>query len=109
VGPFDVIELQRPGDSLEDVLGYAADVAALELCVVLDADPCQHRHLLAAQAGDATPATVGRQADLFRGDPGPAAGQELPDLVHDMRPSDDAATPSRYGPRRHRGRGWQYP
>ena len=109
MGPFDVVELQRPDDGLEDVLGHATDVAALELRVVLDADPRQHRHLLAAQPGDATPTTVGRQAGLLRGDPGPAARQELTDLVHDIGPSDDAATPSRYGARRHRREGLAVP
>ena len=50
VGPFDLVELQGTGDGVEDVLGDAADVAALEPDVVLGADPGEQRHLLAAQA-----------------------------------------------------------
>ena len=65
VGAFDVVELQGAGDGFEDVLGDAADVAAFELRVVLDADPGEHRHLLAAQPGDAAAAAVGAQAGLL--------------------------------------------
>ena len=66
MGAFDVVELQGTGDGFEDVFGDAADVAALELRVVLDADPGEHRHLFAAQPGHPPPASVGAQAGLLR-------------------------------------------
>jgi hypothetical protein len=47
VGPLDIVEMQRVGDGVEDVVGDAANGAAFELRVVLDADPGEHRHFLA--------------------------------------------------------------
>jgi len=38
VGPFGVVELQRPGQGVEDRCRDSSDRAALELGVVLDAD-----------------------------------------------------------------------
>jgi len=48
VGAFDVVELQGACDGVEDVFGDAADVAPLELRVVLGADPGDHGDLFAA-------------------------------------------------------------
>src|SRR5262249_9536146 len=38
VGAFDVVELQRPGERVEYVVGDAADAATLDARVVLDRD-----------------------------------------------------------------------
>ena len=54
VGALDVVELQGPGDGVEDALGGSADVAALETGVVVEADPGELGDLLAAQPGDPT-------------------------------------------------------
>ena len=52
VEPLGFVELQGPGDAVEDVLGYAADVPPLEADVVLGADPGEERDLLPAEALD---------------------------------------------------------
>ena len=57
--PLGVIELEDPGDGLEDVVGDAPGVAPLELRVVLDADAGQEGDLLAAESGDPSPAAGG--------------------------------------------------
>ena len=46
---FGVVQLQRADERLEHRLGDAAEVAALEARVVVDADAGEHRDLLAAQ------------------------------------------------------------
>ena len=46
VSAFSVVELQRAGERLQDALGDAADVAALQSPVVLDAHAGQRRDLL---------------------------------------------------------------
>ena len=74
---FGLVELQRPRDRFEDVLGDAADVAAFEARVVLDADPGERGDLLAAQAGDAPVARVDGQSGLFGGDLGSPCDEEL--------------------------------
>src|SRR5207237_2398551 len=81
MGPFHLVELEGAGDRLEDVVGDASDGAAFELDVVLDADPGEQCHLLAAQARDAAAATVGPQTRLLGSDSGPPRGQEGADLV----------------------------
>src|SRR4051812_23907469 len=101
--PLDLVELEGPSDGLDDVVGGAADAASLELRVVLDADPGQHRHLFASKAADATSSAVGTQTGLRRGDAGAAGGQELSDLVGLGHVLHGRALPDR------RGRGWQYP
>ena len=52
VGAFGVVEQQGAGDGVQDGVGGAAGVAALQPGVVRDADPGQQRDLLAAQARD---------------------------------------------------------
>ena len=42
-----IVELERAGDRLEDVLGHAADVALLQPGVPLGAHPREHGDLLA--------------------------------------------------------------
>src|SRR5918996_4751878 len=64
VGPFRLVELHRPGDRLEDVLGHAADVALLQPGVPVRADSCQDGDLLAPQPGHPTAAAAGGQPDL---------------------------------------------
>ncbi|MGI5423737.1 hypothetical protein [Streptomyces sp. CA-179760] len=65
MGAFDVVELEGPGEAVEDFLGDAADVAALQAGVVLDADRGELGYLGAAQAADlASSAEVG-QAGLL--------------------------------------------
>jgi hypothetical protein len=48
---FDVVELQRLRDRVEHALRGAADVAAFELGVVVEADTGEGGDLFAAQAG----------------------------------------------------------
>ena len=80
VGALGLVELQRAGQPFEHELGDAADVAALQALVVLDADTGQRGDLLAAQARHA-PLAVGRQAGLLGRDLRPPRGQELGDVA----------------------------
>jgi hypothetical protein len=74
-----LIELQRAGEGIQDLDGHAGEVSALHPRVVLDADPGEHGHLFAAQAGHpATPAADDSRP--VRGDPVPARMQELSHL-----------------------------
>jgi hypothetical protein len=52
VGAFGVVEPQGAGDGVQDRVGGAAGIAALQPGVVRDADPGQQRDLLAAQTCD---------------------------------------------------------
>ena len=81
MGAFGLVELQGAGDAFEDVVGHAVGVAALESRVVLDADPGEHRDLLAAQPADAPVRAVDGEAGLFGGDLGATGGEELADAV----------------------------
>ena len=80
MGAFGIVELKRPSEPLQNELRGAADVAALKPPVVLDAHACQRGDLLAAQTGHAALAVRG-QAGLLGGDPCPAGGQELGDVL----------------------------
>src|SRR3954452_8961441 len=80
VRSFDVVELQCPGQPLEDVVGDAADAATLDARVVLDRDTGEECDLLSPQAWYAAPAAVVRQSRLLRRDPRTAGGQELAEL-----------------------------
>ena len=71
VHPVGLVELQRSGDPVEDVLGDAPHVAAFQSHVVLGADAGEHGDLLAAKPLDPPVAAVGGQAGLLRGDPRP--------------------------------------
>jgi hypothetical protein len=62
VRPFGLVEAQRPGERVEDALGDAGEVPALELRVVLHADTGQVGDLAAAQTRHAPVAAVARQA-----------------------------------------------
>src|SRR5437588_9149285 len=81
VAALDLIELQSPGDGVKNVLGHTADGAALELCVVLDADPREHGDLLATHPADAPAGAVAAQPGLLGRDAPPTAGKELADLA----------------------------
>jgi NAD(P)-dependent dehydrogenase (short-subunit alcohol dehydrogenase family) len=81
MGAFGLVQLQRPGQGMQDVVGDPTQIATLHLGVVVDTHPGQERHLLAAQPGDAPVAAIGGQAGLLRRHPGPPGGQELADLV----------------------------
>jgi hypothetical protein len=62
---FVVVELQRPGHSLEHRLRRTREVSALEAGVVVDAHPCEHGDLLAPQALHPTYGAVGEQPSLL--------------------------------------------
>jgi NADPH-dependent curcumin reductase len=76
MGALDVVELERARERIEDRLGDAAGIAALEPRVVVDADACEQRDLFATQPGDAPQASEGRQARLLRRDPRTSGRQE---------------------------------
>ena len=78
---FGLVELQGVHEPVEDAVGDAADAAALETGVVLDADPGEQRDLLAAQPGHAAVGAVDGQAGLVGRDLGAAGGEELADVV----------------------------
>src|SRR3954468_9397188 len=85
--PFGVVELQRACERLEDAVGDAAEVAALEPGVVIDADAGEQRDLFPAQPAHPAVAAVHGQASPLRGDPGAPGGEETADLrpvVHDL-------------------------
>ena len=85
MGPLSVVELQGVGHAVDDAVGDAGGVAALEPDVVLDGDAGEEGDLLAAQARDPPAvAAVGGQAGLRGSDPGPSRAQELPDLLADV-------------------------
>jgi hypothetical protein len=82
-----VVELQRPRDRIQHALGGAADVAALQLGVVVEADVGEHGDLFAPQAGHAAFTAEVGQAGLRRGEVRAAGDQEFPQLVflaHDL-------------------------
>ena len=79
--PFGLVELQSAGEGVEDRVGDAGQVSALEPGVVVGAHAGQHRDLLAAQPLDPPPAAEERHPRLFGGEPFPAGGEEVTDLV----------------------------
>jgi hypothetical protein len=80
VGAFGVVESQRVGECVEDLIGGAGGVAAFQAFVVLDAHAREGGDLFASQAGHA-PLTVARQASLLGGDLRSPGGQELRQLA----------------------------
>ncbi len=81
VHPLDLVELQRHGDAVEDVVGDAAEVPPFEPDVVLVADPGEQRHFLAAQPGNPPIAAIDGKPRLLRCDPPTPGRQELADVV----------------------------
>jgi hypothetical protein len=51
VGVLDLVQLQRPGERLQDLLRDTASAPAFEARLVLDRDARQQRHLLLTQPG----------------------------------------------------------
>jgi hypothetical protein len=86
--------VQSTGDGVEDRLGDAGKVAALQSGVVLDRHVGEHGHLGAAQSGDAA-VRAAHDACLLGCDLGPAGGEELAHLVLGVHELD--ATPDRSG------------
>lgn len=81
MGPFGVVELQGAGQRLEDGLRDPGEVAPFQAGVVVGAHPGEHGDLLAAQPLDAAPAAVERDPGLRGGQPFPAGGEEVADLI----------------------------
>jgi NAD(P)-dependent dehydrogenase (short-subunit alcohol dehydrogenase family) len=83
--PLSLIELQGVRDAVDDAVGDAGGVAALEPDVVLAGDAGEDGDLIAAQARDpsAVSAIHGQPGLLWR-DPGPPGAEELPDLAADV-------------------------
>jgi hypothetical protein len=77
MGPFGFVEQESTGDSFEDAVGDAGEVAALQTGVVVDAHPGEDGDLFAAQAGHPPVGTMGRQSDVLWGDAGAAGGEKL--------------------------------
>src|SRR6478735_11752633 len=103
MGTLGLVELECPGQGVEDSGGGAGDLTTLETGVVLDAQPGKGGDLASAQSGHSTTAG-GREANLVRGDASPTSGEELTDLVahvltvvHDVEPKP---TPTRTRPSR---------
>ena len=78
---FGVVELQGAGDAVDDTVGYAGGLTAFEADLVLGRDTGEECDLLPAQPDHsaAVPAVRG-QPGRFRGDPGAAGRQEVPDV-----------------------------
>jgi len=93
VGALGFVELQGTGDPVEDLLGDAAQVPALEPHVVVGGDAGEHRHLFAAEALDAPVGPVGGQTDLGRREPRTAGRQEVVDLGLAVHGADPAHIP----------------
>ena len=67
MGALDLVELERACERVEDGVGDAGGVAALEPRVVVDAEPGMQRDLFATQARNAAlAAAVGAQAHMLR-------------------------------------------
>ena len=94
VGAFGLVELQGTGDSFEDAVGDAGEVAALQTGVVVDAHPGEHGDLFAAQAGHPPVGAVGRQSDVVWGDAGAAGGEELAHVIPVDHPAHATTGPS---------------
>jgi hypothetical protein len=97
---FGVVELESPGDRVEDRVGDAGQAAPLEPGVILHADPSQHRDLSATQSGHPAVA-AGGQLDVVRADLRAAGGKEVTNLLpvrhghanHDRSPTTTLGFP----------------
>ena len=79
--PLGLVELQGARQRVEDCVRDAGEVPPLQARVVVGAHAGQHGDLLPAQPLDAAPAAVKRDPRLAGGEPVPAAGEEVADLV----------------------------
>ena len=95
--PFRLVELQGAGESFQHAVGDAAEVAAFEAGVVVDAHPGEQGDFLAAQAGDPAGTAVDRQPRLLRGDLGASGGQEVPDLGSAVHVLDATSATAKLG------------
>jgi hypothetical protein len=85
MGPLGIVEVQGVGDGVDDAVGDAGGVAALQPGVVLARDACQEGDLFAAQARDpSVVAAVHGQPGQLGAELGPSRAQELPDLPADV-------------------------
>ncbi|MDX6261329.1 MAG: hypothetical protein QOH84_3017 [Kribbellaceae bacterium] len=96
VGSFGVIQLERSGEGFEHAGGGAGDLATLEPCVVLDAEPGDGRDLTAPQTGD-TPGAGRGEPGLVRSDARAAGREELAYLLTVVHDSD--TNPARTPPK----------
>lgn len=80
MGTFGLVELQRAGDCIKDRLGDTGGAATLEAGVVVGAQAGELRDLFAAKPGH-PPGAVADDPRLLRGEPCPAADQELTHLI----------------------------
>src|SRR5215218_3091256 len=80
MGALGVVQLEGAGERLQRQIGDAAEVAALQALVVIDADASERCDLFTAQAGHARLA-VGRQTCLLGRDPRSPRTQELCDVA----------------------------
>lgn len=96
VRALGVIEMQCPGERVENAVGGAGEVAALQPRVVRNAHAGQDRDLLATKAGHAAGAVVG-QADVGGLELGSPGSQEVADLAAGVHRRDQRRP--RPGPR----------
>jgi len=75
-----VVELKGAHEGVEDAVGDAAEVAAFQTRVVVDADSGEHRGFFTAQPGHPPAGAVGREPGLLGGDAGAAGGEEVAGL-----------------------------
>ena len=81
VCPSGLVELKSARQRVEDCVRGAGEVPPLQARVVVGAHAGEHGDLLSAQPPDAAPAAVERDPRLAGGEPAPAAGEEVADLV----------------------------
>ncbi|WP_356903081.1 hypothetical protein [Arthrobacter sp. YD4] len=81
MGSFSVVELQSAANAFEHGLGDAFGVTSLESDVVLDAHPGHKGDFLPAQTWHTAASTEIGHANLFRGEPGTPADQELTEVI----------------------------
>ena len=91
---FGLVEVQRTGEGVEHRVRDAGQVAPFQAGVVVGAHPGEHRDLFAAQALDPPSAAEEGHAGVFRGQPIPAGGEEVTDLIPVVHVSDRTAGPT---------------
>ena len=75
-----LVELEGVRERVQHAVGGAAEVAALQAVVVVDAQPGERGDLLAAQPGHAA-RSEDREADVLRSDPRAPGREEVADLA----------------------------
>ncbi|BBH67953.1 hypothetical protein ACTI_46380 [Actinoplanes sp. OR16] len=97
VPAFAVVEAERTGDRLQDVVGRAYFPALLHALVVVGAQPGQQSDLLTPEPGDLAPAAR-FQADVVRAQPVSPGAQEITELTSVRMRAAHAASVPRPGP-----------